>query len=181
MKLTVYRRHRLECESRKPEDSRSSEREERRKGWGRKCLCHIHLSGTLDRKFSRKATGFSDWLEARRIAEAYEKADSWTGKSKVEPVIPDPAPAKSRVTIAEACQVFTTNRESAGLAPATLRKYRTFRKADHRLRRHSRLRHARPDHRGRHRPVLGQLEARATRQGEAAHDASCVLPVRSQP
>ena len=35
--------------------------------------------------------------------------------------------AETRITIADACQIFITNRESAGLAPATLRKYRTFR------------------------------------------------------
>lgn len=128
VKLNLYRRHRLGCESQRPEDSRSSEREERRKGWGRKCGCKIHLSGTLDGKFSRKAAGTSDWLEAHRIAEAYEKAGSWTGKPNVEPAVPEPAPAKSRVTIADTCQVFITNRESAGLAPATLRKYRTFTK-----------------------------------------------------
>jgi len=128
VKLNLYRRHRLDCESKRPEDSRSTEREERRKGWGRKCLCQIHVSGTLDGKFSRKATRTSDWLEAHRVAEGYEKANSWTGKPKVEIVAPDPAPTKSRVTIADACKVFITNRESAGLAPATLRKYRTFTK-----------------------------------------------------
>jgi integrase len=128
VKLNLYRRHRLGCEAGKPEDFRSSEREERRKGWGRKCLCQIHLSGTLDGKFSRKATSTSDWLEAHQVAEAYEKAASWTGQPKVEPVVPEPAPAQARVTIADACDIFITNRESAGLAPATLRKYRTFTK-----------------------------------------------------
>jgi hypothetical protein len=146
VKLNLYRRHRLECESGKPEDSRSSEREERRKGWGRKCFCQIHLSGTLGGKFSRKATGASDWSEAHRIADAYEKAGSWTGEPKVEPVVSDPPPAKSRVTIADACKVFLTNRESAGLQPATLRKYRTFAKQITAYGGWSRLRHARPVH-----------------------------------
>jgi len=128
VKLNLYRRHRPSCEAGKPKDSKSSEHDERRRGWGRRCQCQIHLSGTLDGKFSRKATSTSDWLEAHPIAEAYEKAGSWTGQPKVEPVVPEPAPAKARVTIADACDVFITNRESAGLAPATLRKYRTFTK-----------------------------------------------------
>lgn len=126
MKLNLYRRHRLECEAGRPEDSRSGEHDERRKGWGRKCQCQIHLSGTLDRKFSRKATNTSDWIEARRIADAFEQADSWTGQPTIAPVAPEPASAETRVTISDACQVFLTNRESAELAPATLRKYRTF-------------------------------------------------------
>jgi hypothetical protein len=127
MALTLYRRHRLECEAGHVEDSRSGEWEERRRGWKR-CNCLIHLSGTLDDKFSRKATRVSEWFEARAIADAYEEADSWTGTPKVQPVVAEPAPAKARVEIADACQVFFINRESAGLAPATLRKYRTFTK-----------------------------------------------------
>lgn len=130
MKLNLYRRHRPGCESRRPADSRSSELDERRKGWGRKCDCQIHLSGTLDGKFSRKATGTSDWAEAHRIADAYEKAESWTGEPKPVEVAPEPGPVSTNfgVTIEDAFNVFITNRESAGLAPATLRKYRTFAK-----------------------------------------------------
>lgn len=125
MALTLYRRHRLECEAGHREDSRSGEWEERRKGWKR-CDCLIHLSGTLDSRFSRKATGTSDWLKARDVAVAYEQAGSWTGTLKLEPPAPEPAPSKPRVTVADACAVFLTNRESSGLAAATLRKYRTF-------------------------------------------------------
>lgn len=126
MKLNLYRRHRPGCESGKSEDSRSTEREERRKGWGRKCFCQIHLSGTLDGRFSRKATRTSDWVEAQRIADAYEKADSWTGKPRVEPVAPEPAGPKPRTTIPDAISVYLSNREAANLAPASLRKYGVF-------------------------------------------------------
>lgn len=127
MGLTLYRRHRLECEASHPEDSRSGEWEERRRGW-RRCNCVIHASGTLDGKFARKATITSDWLEARDIADAYEAADSWTGTGTVQPPAPEPVPEKARISIADGCQGFITNREAAGLAPATLRKYRTFAK-----------------------------------------------------
>lgn len=132
MRLHLYRRHRPECEAGRPWQSRSSEFDERRKDWGRKCACQIHMSGTLGGRFSRKSTGTSDWAEAHRIAEAYEKAGSWTGTPASPPAHatpePAPAPTKSRITIEDACQVFITHRESAGLAPATLRKYRTFAK-----------------------------------------------------
>lgn len=132
MKLNLYRRHCSDCESGRPEDSRSTEADERRKGWGRKCVCSIHASGTLDGKFSRKSLDTSDWLEAQRIADAFETAKSWTGTPKPAPAVPssevESAPARSRVTVAEAFEVFITSRQSAGLSRATLRKYRTFEK-----------------------------------------------------
>jgi integrase len=125
--LNLYRRHREACEGGHAFDSRSGEFEERKKAWKR-CACLIFASGTLDRKFSRKCTETADWIEARRIADDYETADSWNGKPSVQPPVPESAPEKPRVTIADACQVFITNREAAGLAAATLRKYRTFAK-----------------------------------------------------
>jgi integrase len=125
--LNLYRRHREACEAGRAFDSRSGEFEERKRGWKR-CGCLIFASGTLDRKFSRKCTETADWIEARRIADEYEKAGSWTGKPAVLPAAPEPAPEKARVTIADASKIFITNREAAGLAPGTLRKYRTFAK-----------------------------------------------------
>jgi integrase/recombinase XerD len=125
--LNLYRRHREACEGGHAFDSRSGEFEERKRGWKR-CACLIFASGTLGRTFSRKCTDTADWLEARRIADEYEKAGSWTGKPTVVPPLAEPAAEKARVTIADGCQVFITNREAAGLAPATLRKYRTFAK-----------------------------------------------------
>ena len=74
MALPLYRRHRLECEAGRPEDTKSGEWEERRKGWKR-CSCLIHLSGTLDGKYSRKATTTSDWLEARQVADALREGE----------------------------------------------------------------------------------------------------------
>jgi hypothetical protein len=44
------------------------------------------MSGTLDGKFSRK-TGTADWAEARRIAEVYEQAESWTGQPRPKPLL----------------------------------------------------------------------------------------------
>lgn len=127
MALNLYRRHREACEGGHSFDSRSGEYEERKRGWKR-CACLIFASGTLDRKFSRKCTDTSDWLEAWRLAAEYEKVNSWTGKPRVAPAVSEPAATKSRTTIANACKVFITSRESAGLAPATLRKYHTFAK-----------------------------------------------------
>jgi len=67
--LKLYRRHRLECEAELPEDARTGEVDERRRGW-KKCACLIHASGTLNGHFSRKQTGKTDWDEAKAVAAA---------------------------------------------------------------------------------------------------------------
>jgi integrase len=124
MALNLYRRHRLECEAGHPEDLRSGEWEERRKGWKR-CNCVIHISGTLGGKFSRRSTGRSTWDEARAHLAQLEASDSWTGRVAPAPP-PPPAPdSVERITIADAIAVYLANREVT-VAQPTLRKYRTF-------------------------------------------------------
>ena len=71
MALKLYRRHRKECEGGHPEDARSGEFEEGRRGW-KKCACLIHVSGTLGGKFNRKQTGKSDWDEAKSLVASWE-------------------------------------------------------------------------------------------------------------
>jgi integrase len=124
MALTLYRRHRNQCEAGHPEDTRSGEFEEGRRGW-KKCACRIHASGTLGGKFNRKQTGKSDWDEAKALAAALEQAGAWDGKTEPPPS-PVPTTVSARITIADAVQVFLSNREGAKIAPATLRKYKTF-------------------------------------------------------
>lgn len=126
MALKSYRRHRKECEGGHPEESRSGEFEESRRGW-RKCACLIHASGTLGGKFNRKQTGTSDWGEAKSVIVAWEKTDSWDGKATPAPGPVLPA-VPGRITIADAVKVFLRNRDGAKIAPATLRKYGTFTK-----------------------------------------------------
>ena len=98
MALNLYRRHRLECEAGRIEESRSGEFDERRKGW-KKCGCLIFASGTLGGRFKRKATGKSDWNEARVLAAAWEAANSWDGKAAVQaPPEPTQETQPSRIT-----------------------------------------------------------------------------------
>jgi len=127
MALKLYRRHRKECEGGHPEDSRSGEFEEGRRGW-KKCACLIHASGTLDGKFRRTQTGKSDWDEAKTLVSSWETADSWDDKLAPPPPEPAPPGAPARITIAVATKIFLGNREGARIAPATLRKYKTFTK-----------------------------------------------------
>jgi hypothetical protein len=128
MALKLYRRHRKECEGGHPEDARSGEFEEGRRGW-KKCACLIHVSGTLGVQFNRKQTGKSDWDEAKALVASWETANSWDGKVEAAPPPPRiSTPVPGRITIADATKVFLSNREGAKIAHATLRKYKTFTK-----------------------------------------------------
>jgi hypothetical protein len=73
MALKLYRRHRKDCEGNHPEDSRTGEFEEGRRGWKR-CACVIHVSGTIAGKFNRKQTGATEWEQAKAIADEWVKA-----------------------------------------------------------------------------------------------------------
>ncbi len=137
MALHLYRRHRLNCEGGHAEDSCSSELDERRKGWKR-CACLIHLSGTLGGKFRRRTTDKATWDDARAYVTALEAAGCWETTAAAPapiqalapepPRTPDGKPIPSRMAIVQACKLFRDSRESAGLEPATLGKYRTFTK-----------------------------------------------------
>jgi integrase len=127
MALKLYRRHRTECEGGHPEDTRSGEFEEGRRGW-KKCACLIHVSGTLGAKFNRRQTGKSDWDEAKAFAAALERAGAWNGETETQPAPEPVATSTPRVTIADASKVFISTREGAKIAGATLRKYKTFTK-----------------------------------------------------
>jgi hypothetical protein len=125
--LNLYRRHPRDCKAGHAEDSTSGEFDERARGWKR-CACVIFISGTLAGRFQRKRTGATTWDEARAYSAAIEAVGSWSGKPAPAVPAPDAPAALVRITIADATHIFLTNRESAQIAPATLRKYRTFTK-----------------------------------------------------
>lgn len=113
----LYRRHRKECEASHPEDSRTGQFEEGRRGW-RKCGYLIHASGTLGGKFNRKQTGKADWDEAKALAALWEKAGTWRGQDKIEEPISLSAAASSepsRITIAPV-RMFVVIRVPASLS-----------------------------------------------------------------
>jgi integrase len=123
--LNLYRRHRKDCEAGRAEDSNSGEFAERARGWKR-CGCVIFCSGTLGGCFKRKRTGATAWDEARRYTAALEAAGSWDGK--IAPALPkSDLPAEpQRPTVADAIKAYLANRQTANLAPASLRKYGVF-------------------------------------------------------
>jgi integrase len=93
--INLYLRHRQDCEAGYPEDFRSGEFEERKKGWKR-CACLIFASGTFAGKFKRKSTGLSDFEKARELVSSWK---TWDGE------IPSSLPAAttaSKVTIGRA-------------------------------------------------------------------------------
>jgi integrase len=88
----------------------------------------IFASGTLSARAGRRTTGRWEWDDAKVIAEAWERAGAWDGTPPPPAVIPDEPAKPARISINDAVRVFLTSREGAKIAPATLRKYRTFTK-----------------------------------------------------
>jgi integrase len=108
------------------------EADELRRTW-KKCSCPIYASGTLDGQFKRRNTERTAWPDAKAVVAASETAGSWRGPVKrVEPppaVAPPTDPSTtSRLSIADSIRAYLAIREGARIAPATLRKYRTFTK-----------------------------------------------------
>jgi integrase len=122
MALALYRRHRRDCKAGHPEELRTSEYDERKKGWKR-CECPVFVSGSLAKAFRRQSTGRWEWDAARPIAEEFEALGRWDGPSSlsVEPV-PEPAPSP-RTTIDRAIKAFTAEFEEHA-ASGTQKKYR---------------------------------------------------------
>ncbi len=121
MALNLYRRHRLECEAKRPEESRTGEFEERAKGW-KKCGCVIFVSGTLGGKFKRRQTGKNTWDEAKVVTACWESANSWDGEVSPPPAQAD-APARSVVTVERAVAAFLADRTKVS-APNTQLKFK---------------------------------------------------------
>src|ERR1019366_2411545 len=74
------------------------------------------------------APGSWEWDDAKAIAETWERAGAWDGTPATPAPVPDEPSKPARITLADAVKVFLTSREGAKIAPATLRKYRTFTK-----------------------------------------------------
>jgi integrase len=120
MALKLYRRHRLECEGKHPEDLRTGEFEEGRRGW-KKCACLIHASGTIAGKFNRKQTGATEWEQAKAVADEWLKAKSWDSETN-PPVAPEAAKS-NRITIEHAVKAFLAELQET-IAAGTHKKYR---------------------------------------------------------
>src|SRR5271165_902113 len=129
MALNVYRRHGSHCPGGRALHEMTYEADELRRSW-KNCSCPIYASGTLNGKFKRKNTERSAWLEARTVVTGWENAGSW---DKLDTPWEPPAPigavaeiSPSRISIADAVRSYLAIRESAAIAPSTLRKHRTF-------------------------------------------------------
>jgi integrase len=125
MPLALYRRHRRDCKSGHPEGLRTSEYDERKKGWKR-CECPILTSGTLQGRFKRQNTGQWEWSSAQPIARQWEDCGAWDQDCPApRPTLAvDAAPERPR--IAEATQDFLAKATNRGLTKSTLKKYGTF-------------------------------------------------------
>ncbi|MGA9670510.1 MAG: tyrosine-type recombinase/integrase [Terracidiphilus sp.] len=125
MTINLYRRHRAECEAGHPEQFRSGEFEERRKGWKR-CGCLIHASGTLAGKFSRKSTGVTDWSGARELVASWKSWEPEVSAQASAPLAPHDTSAvlTARVTIERTVQAFlATHTESSAFTTQRMYRY----------------------------------------------------------
>lgn len=125
MPLALYRRHRQECKGGHPHNSRTSEYEERKKGW-RRCECPIFASGTLRKKFKRQNTGQWEFEGARAVAAAWERAGSWKAVMETPPPPQEQVAQAARTTVEDATTAFLSKCKNRNIAPNTLSKYRTF-------------------------------------------------------
>lgn len=129
MALNLYRRHGSHCPGGRSLHEMTYEADEIRRSW-KNCLCPIYASGTLGGKFKRRNTERTAWTDAKAVVAGWEAARSWDGVPEFVPPEPtaSPAPpeATARVTISDAIAAFLAVRSGARIAPATLRKYRTF-------------------------------------------------------
>ena len=123
MALHLYRRHRRDCKASHPEDSRSGEFEERRRGW-KKCDCPIFAAGTIEGRRQRKSTGHWEWDDAKATASPWEA--NGIGQPEAAPLPTSTEPSRQRMAIAEVMEAFLAKSQNKGVTDATMRKYRTF-------------------------------------------------------
>ena len=85
MPLALYRRHRQGCKGGHPHNSRTSEYDQRKKGW-KQCECPIFASGTLHRHFRRHNTG--QWeFEAPILFSQISEAEAFPTMAEMERAI----------------------------------------------------------------------------------------------
>ncbi len=120
MALNLYRRHRQDCAGKHPEDTRSSELEERSKSWKR-CECQIVAAGSMHKVHKRLKTGQVFWPEARAVAARWEAAGRWPDDAAPTPQTgATPAPT-SKTTIERAISAYLADHKHS--APNTLKQY----------------------------------------------------------
>jgi len=121
MAMKLYRRHRKGCEAGLPEDCKTGEFEEGRRGW-KKCSCLIHASGTIGNRFNRQSTGCWRWEDAKMFLTRLHEAGSWTG---APPTKPEPSNKEKNptITIEVAVDAFAAEYEQTA-AINTQKKYR---------------------------------------------------------
>src|SRR5665213_3529889 len=122
MSLALYRRHRRDCKAGHAEERRTSEYDERKKGWKR-CECPIFMSGTLRGRSKRKNTGQWEWESAKSVAAHWETLGNWDGKVPSTPPQTRVETGPERITIDRAIKAFTAEFEEHA-APNTQKKYR---------------------------------------------------------
>jgi len=119
MPVALYRRHRQNCKRGHEHNTRSSEYDERKKGWKR-CECPIFVSGTLQGTFKRENTGQWEWEAAKPVAISCEGAGS---PEPTQTAAQSSNSVPNRITIEKAVKAFMAEFAETA-APNTQKKYR---------------------------------------------------------
>jgi integrase/recombinase XerD len=106
--LTIYRRHRKDCEHR---SGGKAPREEQGRRY-RRCRCPIWVDGSLRGREIRKTLGTRDWERATDIIREWEATGEFGSGA-----------GGQAVTITRACEDFLADAKARALKPKTVYKY----------------------------------------------------------
>jgi site-specific recombinase XerD len=127
MSITLIRRHGPGCSAGHPQQSATTEAEERRKN-ARRCTCRIYAGGTLNGIYHKLATKTRDWNRAREVVAPYLEAGRWdiTPPILPPPVAPPPSASapQTGTPVPEAIKAYLKEHSDAKSAAGTLKKYR---------------------------------------------------------
>ena len=132
--VILMRRHGPNCAAGYPQDSSTTEPEERRKG-AKRCRCRIYAGGTLEGVYKKLATKARDWERAREVLAPYLAAGSWEPTQPPPPAGPTPdgtgrkeieTPPRETLgtAVGDAIQAFLRQHETSRSAANTITKYR---------------------------------------------------------
>ena len=126
MALNLYRRHRRDCRAGHPEDSKSSDLDERKKGWAAANVRYLFPVRWPKRSVGKAPENVIGTRQKPLQLAGRRPADGTPRHRELTQVGVDLLPAADRVSIADATSAFIANFENRGIVLVTVNKYRTL-------------------------------------------------------